>query len=104
MVPCEAACFAGQLRTVLAEPEMVALLEASPQARRALAPLCRMLGIEASVIAGRGENAVPAVVERQEQVRPEAAGAGERHRDAVQALTRFAPTSGLFRGGGGQLV
>ena len=34
MVPYEAACFAGQLRAELAEPEMVALLEASAQARR----------------------------------------------------------------------
>ncbi len=39
MVPSEAACFAGQIRTVLADPEMVALLEAAPQARRLLAPL-----------------------------------------------------------------
>jgi hypothetical protein len=50
LVPAEAACFAGQLRGVLAEPEMVALLEASPQARRVLRPLCRMLGIEGSVL------------------------------------------------------
>jgi hypothetical protein len=46
LVPSEAACFAGQLQAVLAEPEMVALLAASPQAGRVLAPLCRMLGIE----------------------------------------------------------
>jgi hypothetical protein len=50
MVPHQAACFAGQLRTVLGEPEMVALLEASPQARRVLGPLCRMLGVERSVL------------------------------------------------------
>jgi hypothetical protein len=50
MVPQEAACFAGQMRGVLAEPEMVALLAAAPQARRVLAPLCRMLGIEAAVL------------------------------------------------------
>jgi hypothetical protein len=50
MVPHQAACYAGQLRIVLAEPEMVALLEASPQARRALRPLCRMLGLEASLL------------------------------------------------------
>ena len=50
MVPCDAACFAGQLRTVLAEPELVALLDAAPQAARILGPLCRMLGIERSVL------------------------------------------------------
>ncbi len=50
LVPQEAACFAGQMRGVLAEPEMVALLAAAPQARRVLAPLCRMLGIETAVL------------------------------------------------------
>ncbi len=45
LVPFQAACFAGQIREVLAEPEMVGLLAAAPQARRVLAPLCRMLGI-----------------------------------------------------------
>ncbi len=50
LVPGEAACFAGQLRAALGEAEMVALLEASPQARRVLRPLCRMLGIERSVL------------------------------------------------------
>jgi hypothetical protein len=56
LVPYEAAGFASQLRAVLAEPEMVALLEASPQARGVLGPLCRMLGVERSVLR------VPAVV------------------------------------------
>ncbi len=50
MVPCEAACFAGQLRGALAEPEMVALLTVAPQARRVLAPLCRMLAIEKALL------------------------------------------------------
>jgi len=53
LVPSEAACFAGQLRVVLAEPEMQGLLAASPQARRVMAPLGRMLGIEASLLDGR---------------------------------------------------
>lgn len=51
LVPFEAAGFAGQLRAVLAEPEMIALLAASAEARRVLRPLCRMLGIEAGVLA-----------------------------------------------------
>ena len=50
LVPYEAAGFASQMRTMLGEPEMVVLLAASPQARRVLRPLCRMLGIEASVL------------------------------------------------------
>ena len=54
LVPHEAACFAGQVRTLLAEDEMVALLAAAPQARRVLAPLCRMLGIEAEVLSPEG--------------------------------------------------
>ena len=49
-MPWEAACFAGQIRSVLAEPEVVALLRISPQARRVLRPLCRMLAIKASVL------------------------------------------------------
>ena len=46
LMPHEAACFAGQVEGVLADPEMVALLEVSEQARRVLRPLCRMLGVE----------------------------------------------------------
>jgi len=44
LVP-EAACYGSQLRHLLAEPEMAALLAASPQARRLLRPLCRMLAV-----------------------------------------------------------
>jgi len=44
LVP-EAACYGGQLRHLLSEPEMAALLAASPQARRLLRPLCRMLAV-----------------------------------------------------------
>ena len=40
---------------------MVALLMASAQARRVLAPLCRMLGIEASVLTAPGSVATPIV-------------------------------------------
>jgi len=45
LVP-EAACHGSQLRHLLAEPEMEALLAVSPQARRLLRPLCRMLAVE----------------------------------------------------------
>ena len=46
----EAAGFGSQLRAVLAEPEMVALLASVPQAARLLRPLCRMLAVEVSVL------------------------------------------------------
>jgi len=50
LVPGEAACFAGQVQAVLGDADMVALLAASPQARRVMRPICRMLGIDASVL------------------------------------------------------
>jgi hypothetical protein len=50
LVPCHAAGFASQIRFWLGDPEVVALLTASPQARRTLGPLCRMLGIESALL------------------------------------------------------
>ena len=50
MVPYVAAGYAGQLRLALADPQMMALLAASPKARRALAPVCRMLMMEPEVL------------------------------------------------------
>ena len=41
----ESVAYAGQVEYLLADPEMKALLAGSPQARRLLRPLCRMLGI-----------------------------------------------------------
>jgi hypothetical protein len=76
LVPGDAACFAGQLRVVLAEPEMAALLASCPQAVRIVQPLCRMLGIERADYAP-GEALVPAVVEVARPARVESAEAGE---------------------------
>ncbi len=45
-----AAQFGGQLRHLLGDPEMIALIAASPRMRRTLRPLLWMLGIEASLI------------------------------------------------------
>eukprot|EP01037_Dinobryon_pediforme_P015648 gene15648-15795_t len=45
LVPHEAACWAGHMRLILAEPGMQALLKGCPQAVRVLRPLCVMLGI-----------------------------------------------------------
>lgn len=59
LVPGEAACFAGQVRTLIAEPEMAALLAEVPQARRVMGPLCRMLGVEApGVLSGVAQTGV----------------------------------------------
>jgi hypothetical protein len=46
MLPYQAACFGSQLQHQFSQPEMVALLEAAPQAGRLLRPLCRMLAID----------------------------------------------------------
>jgi hypothetical protein len=41
-----APCYGSHLNTMLAEPEMLALVQAAPQAGRLLRPLCRMFGID----------------------------------------------------------
>jgi len=69
-VPYQAAGYASQLRYLLADPEMVALLAAAPQARRVLAPVCRMLGIEAELLVPVGPDD-PGLAEVSE-VEPEA--------------------------------
>ena len=46
----QASGYGSQLRAVLQTPEMVALLEACPQAGRMLRPICRMLAVETSVL------------------------------------------------------
>ncbi len=43
--------FGGQLGHILEQPKMVRLLEAAPQLRRVLRPLCRMLGVTAAALA-----------------------------------------------------
>jgi hypothetical protein len=45
-----AAQFGGHLQHLLADPEMMGLIAASPRMRRTLRPLLWMLGIEASLI------------------------------------------------------
>ena len=60
VMPYEAAGYAGQLRTVLAEPEMVVLLRDVAGARRVLGPLCRMLGVQ---IPGVGQAVARAVAD-----------------------------------------
>eukprot|EP01037_Dinobryon_pediforme_P005553 gene5553-5608_t len=66
LVPHEAACQAGYMRGVLAEPGMQALLAACPQAVRVLGPVCVMLGIERAAYVPVGAEPVP----RVRRVRP----------------------------------
>jgi hypothetical protein len=54
----QAAGYGCQLRTILGQPEMVALLLAAPQAARILRPVCRMLAVETSLLRPRVEGAV----------------------------------------------
>jgi hypothetical protein len=57
----QAAGYGCQLRVILGQPEMVALLVAAPQAARILRPLCRMLAVETSLLRPRLEGAVAEV-------------------------------------------
>jgi hypothetical protein len=82
----EAAGIGLHLREVLAHPEMVALLLAAPQVRRLLTPVCRMLGVEASLLrpvqvsegaaGGRWDGAETGAVGRL--VRPRSVGGAAR--------------------------
>jgi hypothetical protein len=67
LVGYEAAGRGAQLSHLLGDPEMVALVADVPQARRILAPLCRMLGVECA-----GLRAVPRVVVRKAASRKDA--------------------------------
>ncbi len=49
-VPNKAAALGGWLRVLLEDPEMVALLAATPRLGRMLHPLCRMLAVETSLV------------------------------------------------------
>jgi len=42
----ETVCYGGQLRALLAEPEIAAMLAAAPRLARHVRPLCRLLGVE----------------------------------------------------------
>ena len=68
MAGWQSAGYGSQLRAVLETPEMVALLAASPGALRVLRPVCRMLGIETSLLRP-GVVAVPRVRVVVERVR-----------------------------------
>jgi hypothetical protein len=65
--------YRSQLTHLLADPEMVALIEAAPQARRLLRPLCNMLGIESVAALLRPADAAPHSADRA----PAAAPAGD---------------------------
>jgi hypothetical protein len=90
MVPYVAAGYAGQLRLALTDPEMMALLAASAKARRALAPVCRMLMIEPEVLAPKARvEEIPA---------PDETGADEAAR--VRVAEGFGPAPAVACDGG----
>ena len=61
----ETAQFAGVLRYLLRDPEVAALMQKAPQSRRALRPLCHLLGVKAPELlpaaGGEGEDLPPLV-------------------------------------------
>ena len=61
MAEWRAAVLGAQLQHVLQQPDMVALLRASPQARRVLGPVCRMLAVPPGVLRPRLEGEVAEV-------------------------------------------
>eukprot|EP01037_Dinobryon_pediforme_P005225 gene5225-5277_t len=88
LVPHEAACQAGFMRVVLAEPGMQALLAACPQAVRVLRPLCVMLGIEREAYVPAGAAPVVRVARvRVRSPRPERWVFDQAAEDAHYALT-----------------
>ena len=62
LVGYEVAGRASQLAHLLADPEMAALVRDVPQARRILAPLCRMMGVDCAGLRGVRRVRVRAVV------------------------------------------
>lgn len=88
MVPGDAACYSGQLRAVLAEPEMQALLMACPHALRVLRPLCRMLGIAPADYVPAGADVARAVVVRVRAPRKIRVTVDPEVEDAHFAFTR----------------
>ena len=65
----QAAGYGCQLRHVLEQPEMVALLQAAPQAARILRPVCRMLAIETALLRPGMVVAEPVIRVRKPRVR-----------------------------------
>ena len=87
----EAAGFGSQLRAVLEQPEMVALLIAAPQAARLLRPVCRILAVETSLlrpVVAVASDDVASVRQRQVWTDGEVDLVGDDRRD-VDGVTLF---------------
>jgi hypothetical protein len=82
-----AAQFGSQLQYLLADPEMMALIAASPRIRRTLRPLLWMLGIEASLIRPPPLPPPPPVVESAGE------GVAQEPADAVFVTANLVPPS-----------
>ena len=66
----EAAGYGSQLQTLLAEPEMVALLAALPAVGRVLRPLGRMLGVQVGPVVEKVAKVAKVRVPRVRRLRP----------------------------------
>jgi hypothetical protein len=78
LVP-EAACYGGQLRQLLARPEIADLLAEAPHLGRYIRPLCRLLGIDPAA-------AGPAPIRPLPRRAPRAASAGPPRRPRASLL------------------
>lgn len=81
----ESGVYGGHLRLLLAEPEMVAMIEAAPQLRRLIRPLWRMLKLEPPPPILQAPPASPPAPARRSRPRPRPA----------RAVGRASPTSPL---------
>ena len=95
LVP-ETVGYGGQVQHLLADPEMTALLAASPQARRILRPLCHMLAIKPPPSLRSPRRAEPASPAAPAASGP-AATRGGRPPDAPYAPSRADAPSELNR-------
>ncbi len=101
LVPYQAAGFGSQLRHLLGDPEMVALIAATPQLGKALRPLCRMLGIDVALVTPVVPVAPVAEVEAPAPVAPAApAAASGGCNDLTVGLVSIVIPPGMETGGG----
>ena len=95
-IPYEAAGYASQLRYLLTtNPEMMALLAATPLMARTLRPLYRMLGIEADVLTPKPALA-PAPDPTAPPLEPAVASIPPDDPKPLEPQTYFVPKSGFF--------
>ncbi len=102
LVPYHAAGYASQLRHLLADPEMVALLAATPRLGKILRPLCQMLGIEAELLSPQQplpiSDVVTVIVEDDSQDPAAKGNASEQGLVVARAPPTLGPGGGVVSG------